>query len=298
MRPLLDAVLTIGMLVVVPAGLRLLRVPPWLPPVWWAGALPGAASLWLERGPLAAAAASVYALATVCLAVQAPIRLRTRHASLPVPVSGPGSAGPSRSPAPHAPARRLPAPVEVAVLTAMVTPAVGAVALVAERAGHPLWGFSLKILALTVAHFHFAGFAAALVAGLTCRAAGDGPLSRAAALSVPGGTLLVLGGYFAGDWAELAGAAVLTTGMWLVSLLTMAEVRRGGHDRLNAVLLTVASAVLVISMLLAMSWALGQAAGLPHPPLNWMIATHGLANALGFALCAIAARLRLRPEPL
>ncbi|GIH90355.1 YndJ family protein [Planobispora siamensis] len=300
MRPLLDAVLTIGMLVVVPAGLRLLRVPPWLPPVWWAGALPGAASLWLERGPWAAAAASVYALATVCLAVQAPIRLWSRYSPASTsPSRVPGAADPSGSPvALRAPARRLPAPVEVAVLTAMVTPAVGAVALVAERAGHPLWGFSLKILALTVAHFHFAGFAAALVAGLTCRAAGDGPLTRAAALSVPGGTLLVLGGYFAGDWAELAGAAVLTAGMWLVSLLTLAEVRRGGHDRLNGVLLTVASAVLVVSMLLAMSWALGQAAGLPHPPLDWMIATHGLANALGFALCAIAARLRLRPEPL
>ncbi|MBG0830430.1 YndJ family protein [Planomonospora sp. ID67723] len=271
MRPLIDTVLTTGMLAVVPAGLRLLRVPHRLLRAWWLGAVPGALSLWLERGPWAAGAASAYALATVCLAVQAPIRLRTRPS---------------------------PSPREIAALTALVTPAIAAVALVAERAGYPLWGFSLTILSLTVAHFHFAGFAAALVAGLTSRAAGDGPLSRAAALSVPGGTLLVLGGYFAGDWAELAGAVVLTAGMWLVGWLTLAEVRRGGHDRITGALLTFSSLVLAVSMVLALSWALGEATGLPRPPLDWMIATHGLLNAFGFAVCAIAAWLRLRPRPL
>ncbi len=51
-------------------------------------------------------------------------------------------------------------------------------------------------------HFHFAGFAAALIAGLVCRVS-DGPAGRFAALSVPLGTLLVLAGYFIGDWAEL-----------------------------------------------------------------------------------------------
>ncbi|GIN02387.1 YndJ family protein [Planomonospora venezuelensis] len=284
MRPLIDAVLTTGMLVVVPAGLRLLRVPRWLLRAWWLGAVPGALSLWLERGPWAAAAASAYALATACLAVQAPIRLWSRRDP-----SSPGS---------RPPLRDLLAPREIAALTALVTPAVAAVALVAERAGHPLWGFSLKILALTVAHFHFAGFAAALVAGLTGRAAGDGPLSRAAALSVPGGTLLVLGGYFVGDWAELAGAVVLTAGMWLVGWLTLAEVRRGGHDRLTGALLAVSSLVLAVSMVLALSWALGEASGLPRLPLDWMVATHGLLNAFGFALCALAAWIRLRPEPL
>ncbi len=53
-------------------------------------------------------------------------------------------------------------------------------------------------------HFHFAGFAAALIAGLVCGVS-DGPAGRFAALSVPLGTLLVLVGYFNGDWAELAG---------------------------------------------------------------------------------------------
>jgi hypothetical protein len=271
MRFLLNVILTAGMLGVVPAGLRLVQVPGLLLRLWWLGAVPGAISLWLDRGVWAGALAVAYALMTVWLALQAPLRLR---------------------------ARRSPLPREIAVLTALVTPAIAATALVAERLGHPLWGFSAGILALTVAHFHFAGFAAALVAGLTCRAAGDGPLARAAALSVPGGTMLVLAGYFVGDWFELAGAVVLTAGMWLVGLLTLTEVRRGGHDRPTRLLLGVSSLVLAVSMVLALSWALGEAAGLPRPPVSWMVATHGLLNAFGFALCAIGARLRLRPQPL
>ncbi|GAA3066949.1 YndJ family protein [Streptosporangium carneum] len=295
MRPLLNVILTTGMLVVIPVGLRLVALPgtpPGKPPgtlsgrlsgrlpgtprgnllrLWWLGAVPGAVSLWMERGTWAAVVALPYAAATVCLVLWGLLRLGSRRSL---------------------------APGEIAVLTALATPAVAATALVAERLGHSLWGFSPGVLALTVAHFHFAGFAAALVAGLVCRAAGDGPQARAAALSVPAGTLLVLGGYFVGDWFELVGAVVLTAGMWLVGGLTLAEARRSGPDRLTRVLLGVSALVLTVSMVLALSWALGEATGLPHLPVSWMVATHGLLNAFGFALCALCAWRRLRPEPL
>ena len=46
-------------------------------------------------------------------------------------------------------------------------------------------------------------------------------------------------------------------------------------------------------MILALTWALGQVAGTPHLPLEWMVATHGVANALGFALCGLLAFRRL-----
>ncbi len=74
--------------------------------------------------------------------------------------------------------------------------------LVAERAGYELLGFDLEVLALTVAHFHFAGFAAALVAGLVCHAVRS-RWADAAALSVPAGTALVFAGYLVGDAVEL-----------------------------------------------------------------------------------------------
>lgn len=142
-------------------------------------------------------------------------------------------------------------------------------------------------------HFHFAGFAAALVSGLVCRIA-DSAAGRFAALSVPLGTLLVLIGYFIGDWAELAGAAVLTAGMWTVALLTWRSIRGRQRDRITRLLLATSSAVLVVTMVLALSWALGEATGLPHPTLTWMAATHGLGNALGFALCSVLAWRRIR----
>ncbi|MFD9286776.1 YndJ family protein [Streptomyces sp. NPDC060030] len=268
MSVLVGLIVMLGMLVIVPLGLGLVGDPALdrVRRLWPLFAVPGAVSLWLPRGDAATALALCYATGALLLASHAPRRLaRTRGAR----------------------------PAEAAVLTALVTPSVAALALVAERSGHELFGFGLGILALTVPHFHFAGFAAALVAGLVCRAQDDAA-GRFAALSVPLGTLLVLVGYFTGDLTELAGAVVLTAGMWTVALLTWRTVRVTGEDRVTRLLLAVSAGVLAVTMVLALSWALGEATGLPHPTLTWMAATHGLGNALGFALCALLARRRLQ----
>ncbi|MFD9502921.1 YndJ family protein [Streptomyces sp. NPDC060035] len=272
MSVLVGLIVMLGMLVIVPAGLRLVGDPAFdrIRRRWPLFAVPGAVALWLPRGATATALACCYALGALLLVAHAPSRLaRTRRIR----------------------------PADIALLTALVTPSIAALALVAERAGHELFGFGLGILALTVPHFHFAGFAAALVAGLVC-GSGDGPAGSFAALSVPLGTLLVLVGYFVGDWAELAGAVVLTAGMWTVAHLTW-RTARGGRDRATRVLLATSAAVLVATMVLALSWALGEATGLPHPTLTWMAATHGLGNALGFALCSLLAwhRIQDRTHP-
>ncbi|MEU9319991.1 YndJ family protein [Streptomyces sp. NPDC048295] len=272
MSVLVGLTVMLGMLVVVPVGLRLAGAPE-LDRMrrWWPlFAVPGAVALWLPRGGPATALAACYALGAALLALHALPRLLLLR-SLPT----------SRAPA------------EIALLTALVTPSIAAAALVAERAGHPLLGFGPGILALTVPHFHFAGFAAALVSGLVCRTT-DSRAGRFAALSVPLGTLLVLIGYFIGDRAELAGAVVLTAGMWTVALLTWRSIRGRNRDRITRALLAVSSAVLAVTMVLALSWALGEATGLPHPTLTWMAATHGVGNALGFALCSLLAWRRLQ----
>lgn len=273
MTPLVNLIVMLGMLVVVPLGLGLLGGPGTtaLARLWPLAALPGAVALWLPRGTTATSLATVYAAATVALAALAPVRL-ARHRSL--------------------------APAELAALTALLAPSVAGLALVAERSGTKLLGFELDILALTVPHFHFAGFTAALVAGLVCRSVRNRPrLGAAAALSVPLGTLLVLAGYFVSDWAELVGAVVLTAGMWLVGLLSWRDVSHRAPDPLTGRLLLCSSAVLVVTMLLALWWALGEATDLVHPTLTWMAATHGLGNALGFALCALLAWRRLKELP-
>ncbi|MDX6743439.1 YndJ family protein [Actinocorallia sp. A-T 12471] len=244
----LALIICLGMLAVVPLGLSLADAARLQRP-WLAGALPGATSLFLPVGTPAALLASLYALATAILLAEA--------------------------------VRRLPSalrdPRQAAFATALGTPAVAALALVAERAGHPLLGYSPTMLALTVAHFHFAGFAAALIAGLVCRPEA-GRAGRLAALTVPAGTLGVLGGYFVGQWAEFAGAVVLTAGMWLAALLCW---------RTGKAALRIAGAVLVPSMLLALWYAWGEASGIAHPGIGWMTATHGVANAVGFGLCGV-----------
>ncbi|WP_433326371.1 YndJ family protein [Spirillospora sp. CA-294931] len=261
MIALVNVIVMTGMLAVVPMGLRLLDTPPPLQRVWMAGAVFGAVSLWLPRGALAVSLAVPYALATLPLVALA---LRWRPRSGVVAAAG---------------------------ACALAMPSVAGVALVAERGGVELFGFSLKILSLTVAHFHFAGFAAALIAGLACRA-GGGRAGVLGALSVPAGTLLVLAGYFTGQWVEFAGAVVLTAGMWLVGWVTWHEVRP--ESRATAVLLRVSAVVLAATMVLALSWALGEASGLPHPSIDWMIATHGVGNAFGFGLCGMLAWRALR----
>ncbi|WP_259316530.1 YndJ family protein [Kitasatospora xanthocidica] len=270
---LVDLLVLLGMGAVVPLGLALVDEPGLarVRRLWPLAAVPGALSLWLPRGGgLATGCALLYALGTLAVALHAPLRLaRTRSL----------------------------APAEVAVLTALAAPSVAGVALVAERSGYPLFGFEPHILALTVPHFHYAGFTAALVAGLVCRAARPGSApARCAALSVPAGTLLVLAGYFLGNWWQFAGAAVLTTGMWLVGLVTWRDLRPRTRDWTTARLLAASSAVLALTMLLALWWALGRAAGLPHPTLTWMAATHGVGNALGFALCALLAWRRITAD--
>lgn len=301
MTVLVNLIVTLGMFYVVPAGLRLID-PARLgrtARLWPLLAAPGAVCLWLPRGAPATALAALYAAATLTLAARVPARLLRALARTP---SG----------------RIRPAPAEVAVLTALAAPSVAGLALISERAGYRLFGFDLDILALTVPHFHFAGFTAALVAGLVCRAVGNGArgggavgdgaaarggpsteaLARWAGYSVPAGALLVLLGYFVDDWAELVGAVTLTGGMWAVALLTWRDIRPaarepGRRDRITGGLLATSAAVLVATMLLALWWALGEATGIAHPTLTWMAATHGLGNALGFALCSLLAWRRL-----
>jgi hypothetical protein len=266
-RVLVAALVGLGMLVIVPLGLDLLpgAWPAGRRWVWFGGAVPGAVSLWLPRGPLAAGLAVPYLFVALVLAARAWPRLRTVFET----------------------------PATAAAVTALVTPSIAAGALVAERVGYRLFGFRLDVLALTEAHFHYAGFAAALVAGLVGAYGGGTRGGPAAALAVPAGTGLVLAGFFVGDWLELAGAAVLTAGMWIAAVITLRTVRPGQSDPVTRALLAVAAVVLTATMVLALDWALGHVVRVPHLPLSWMVATHGLANALGFGLCSVLAWRRM-----
>lgn len=281
------ALVVLGMLVVLPLGLRLLGpgvVPAPRSPLWVLAGVAGATSLAVPRGPLAVALAACFGAATAVLGLAA-ARLAVR-ASAPAPWE-----------------RGLPGPVRAATrattVVGLVLPAVGAAALVAERGGWGLLGFDGTYLALTVPHMLYAGFGAALVAGsvaaLARRHGGPDALAVAGAWGVPLGTGLVLAGYFVGDVAELAGALVLALALWATAWATVRSlVRDGAVPSAARALLAVGAAAVAVAMLLAVWWAAGEAMGFPHPGLDVMAATHGVANALGFVLCSLLAVRLLR----
>ncbi len=286
-----QALAALAMVVVTPLALRLLDAPGLGPlrRIWPYAAAPGAVALFLPRGWPAAALAATYAALTLALAATALARLaRSRGRTAPAAgrLTATNAGRPVRS--------RGRTATDLAAGTALVAPLAAGVALVAERAGHELFGFSLGILALTVPHLHYAGLAAVLIAGLAARAAG----STVAALSVPAGVGLVFAGFFLGRAVELAGAVVLTAGLWLAAWLTWRVVRPRAADRATRLLLAVSSGILVVSMPLALAWAGGRAFDLPHPSVAWMVGTHGVLNAVGFALCAVLAWRRLEADPL
>ena len=260
MPGLVGVLVTIGMVVVAPLGLALLRTDGLgrLRGAWpLLGAVAGAALL-LPRGPLAVALVLPYTAG--CLAVTCCGLRRAATA---------------------APALR-----EVTALTAAGSLSVAALSLVSERAGVELLGFSLAVHGLTVAHFHFAGFAASLLAGLTAAVA-PGRASALGALAVPTGTAVVAAGHFTGRWTELAGALVLTVG--LLSTSWVAVRRIAVPDALTRLLLRTACWATPVTMLLALHFALGRATGLPHLGIPETAATHGVLNALCVGVCGLLA---------
>jgi len=181
---------------------------------------------------------------------------------------------------------------------------VGAAWLLASRAGASPMGFHEPVVLYTAAHFHYAGFAAPLVLGLLGR---DAPAPRGQVYAVTAavvlaGVPLVAVGITVSRAFEAPAAVLLGAGMWSAAALCLragvAAVR--AHAWRRGALLGVAGLSLVLSMGFAVAFALTGSAGRAAPggriSFNTMAAVHGAANALGFALCALAA-FTLRPPP-
>jgi YndJ-like protein len=187
---------------------------------------------------------------------------------------------------------------------------VGAVWLVASRAGVPLLGFHEPVVLFTAAHFHFAGFAAPVVAGLLGRelglrrapSEGDAPLEapRVARLYAVTTIVVLLGiplvaaGITLAHVVELPAAILLSMGMLgTMGFLVRAGLRRLSRGDGSGGLLGVAGTALVLSMALVVLFAsTGSAtrgAGISLVPYDTMATIHGTANALGFATCALLA---------
>jgi len=168
---------------------------------------------------------------------------------------------------------------------------VGAGWLLLSRVGARPLDFDPLIVALTGVHFHFAAVAAPILA-VRAGLALDGRrrrLALGAALAAVAAQPIVAIGITSSPWLALAGTALLAGALLLVAGLTLGWVWRRPRRAVSRVLLLVSGASLLLSMPLALAYAWGEATGHRLIGIQWMLRTHGYANAHGFVMCGLFA---------
>jgi hypothetical protein len=168
--------------------------------------------------------------------------------------------------------------------------AVGGGWAFASCAGWTPFGFEEPIVRLTAVHFHYAGFALPAVA-VHVAATNRTRLATKTMLGVVLGVPLVAIGIVLRTTAvELVATSVLAAvAIALVTLQLQAAIRLTSTPAMRraASLLTISAVSLATSMTLAVVYAAGRHRGEPILDIPQMAATHGLLNAVGFALCGL-----------
>ncbi len=191
---------------------------------------------------------------------------------------------------------------EVCIHFGLIFVAVGGIWLLISRLGLNPIDFGPAIVFLTAVHFHFAGFAACLIIGLSGRLfvfqdRWVQKLYRAVVWgSILGIPLLALGITFSATLEVLAaGVFAASLLVWSVLILTwgLPQIRSG----LAKALLSVASVSILWSMFWALLYAVATYLNLVWVSIPQMGWRHGLFNVLGFALPALLAFALEKPEP-
>ena len=175
--------------------------------------------------------------------------------------------------------------IDLVWVAAAVYLAVGAAWLVADRLDLEPAGFAAPFVQLTAVHFHLAGFASSLIAGCAVRWRATRVSALAATTIVVAPPIVALGFTVYGP-LQVAGAALLTGGLWL---LAWEVARRIGPaiGGLAGTLLVVSGLATLAPMILAVQWAIGANYGTPALSIPEMARWHGVTNAVGFAFLGV-----------
>ncbi len=256
-------VMPLGLSVVGGEGSLLYRLIVFAQPV---AAVPAIGSFFLKTGTTAAALASAWLIFAGLGALYGVSRLFSRGL-LPV--------------------------AELSIDAGLLYLPVGAVWLVIYRLGEQPFGYGETIILLTVVHFHFAGFAAPIVAGASGRALGDGDYPRKifgfAVFAIVAAMPLVAAGITFAPLLGLLGALLLTVGLVLLATLTIGWVCRVVGPASSRVLLVIGALSSCVAMVLACLYAYSLVSKTLILAIPTMAMTHGLLNAFGFAGCSLAA---------
>jgi hypothetical protein len=161
--------------------------------------------------------------------------------------------------------------------------------LVASRAGLQLLAFREPIVLLTAVHFHFAGFASAVLAGLVDEAfvgRRGHRILRAALLAVVLGPGILGLAFLLGPKVKLVAALLIALGQFGLAA-GMVRVGMAAQNSRGRRLLLVAGASVAAGMILAGVWAIGEYPLQAFVNIRQMAEFHGVLNAVGFVVCGL-----------
>jgi len=177
----------------------------------------------------------------------------------------------------------------IALAIAKIDLAVGGMWFVASRLGLRPMGIQEPIGLLTAVHFHFAGFATALIASATLhfarRHAADRWL-RWVALAVVGMPYVVAVGFVASPLLKMVAGAAFSVSVAVLAIFVRSSAK-AARDSTARVLLQVAPACVFAGMVLSGIYAIADFRGSDVLPIPQMARTHGVLNAVGFCMCGL-----------
>ena len=181
----------------------------------------------------------------------------------------------------------------ITVALAQLDLSVGGAWLVASRLGLRPMGIQEPIGLLTAVHFHYAGFATAMIAAAMLQFAAQRQEYRwlrwlvAVVIGMP---FVVAAGFVVSPQLKLGAAALFST-----SVAGLAVVLRSCAKRLQSgtarILFQVASVSVFAGMVLSTAYALADFRGSDVLSIPQMARTHGILNAVGFCLPGLLAWL-------
>jgi YndJ-like protein len=185
---------------------------------------------------------------------------------------------------------------------------IGGIWFALDRLGTRPLGFSQTTVLLTAVHFHFITLGALTLTGWAGHVLQAHPetfladVYRVAALGVILGPALVAAGITTTQLTglralETCAAVLLALSEVVIALLTLRSIVPAIVSPLAKSLLTISSGSVMLTMALAIAYALGMATGAWKITLQQMIALHGWLNALAFSACGLLGwRLALRRQ--
>jgi hypothetical protein len=160
------------------------------------------------------------------------------------------------------------------------------VGLVASCAGAQPFGIADPFNELAAVHFTYVG-GGALPLAAAAWASASGPCSEALAvvaiaLTAGAPPVIALGFVIGNTVLLVAGAVLLTMGVWCTGAVELRRALRGRGPVAVRVLFGLSGLAVVVPMVLAVAWSAGQRWDIPILSIQDMARTHGMGNAIGF----------------